>query len=109
MADVVKENVTPTLIENTTMLLGYVNGVARAYEITPNDGYVLHDRLLDEFEEFDEETGEGMGEPIRLRCYEGTRTVGADYDFSANPREFFAVLRSEVDENKDERGDSDVH
>ena len=95
MADVVKENVTPALIENTTMLLGYVNGVARAYEITPNEGYVLHDRLLDEFEQFDEETGEGVGEPIRLGYYSGTRTVGADYDFSANPREFYTVLREE--------------
>ena len=104
MANVVKENVTPTLIENTTMLLGYVNGVARAYEITPNEGYVLHDRLLDEFEEFDEETGEGVGEPIRLRYYSGTRSVGADYDFAVNPREFYAVLRSKVDEKKDEQG-----
>lgn len=98
MADVVKENVTPTLIENTTMLLGCVNGVARAYEITPNEGHVLHDRLLDEFEQFDEETGEGLGAPIRLGYYSGTRTVGADYDFVANPREFFAVLRSECEE-----------
>ena len=30
-------------------------------------------------------------------------------DNLTNPREFFAVLRSEVDENKDGRGDSDVH
>lgn len=97
MANVVKEPVTPTLIENTTMLLGYVNGVARAYEITPNDGYVLHDNLLD-MEATDPENGEPTGEII-LGYYQGMRSVAASYDFVANPREFYAVLRSTVPED----------
>ena len=101
---VIREDLTPTLIENTEMQRILVNGVHKLYGITPCENYVLHDRLLDEFEEFDEETGEGVGEPIRLRYYSGTRSVGADYDFAVNPREFYAVLRSKVDEKKDERG-----
>ena len=93
------------ILENITVSPFYDNGGNHTqWELTPNEGHVLHDRLLDIFEQFDEETGEGLGEPIRLNYYSGTRTVGVDYDFAANPREFYAVLRSKVDEKKDERG-----
>lgn len=93
----VKEPVTPSLIPNTTMVKGVLNGVHKSYEITPIDGYVLHDRLLDEFAEYDE-NGNGIGEPIVLGFYSGTRSVAASYDFTANPREFYAILRTTVPE-----------
>lgn len=89
------EDVTPTLIENTSMKLRLLDGVPKTYWITPNENYVLHDRMLDEFAEYDEE-GNGIGEATRLRYYEGSRTVSVNYDFDTNPREFYAVLRSSV-------------
>lgn len=91
------EDLNPTFIENTTMQKGYMDGVFKIYSITPNEGYVLHDQLLD-FVEIDPENGEPVGEVI-LGYYDGTRTVGANYDFVANPREFYAVLRTTVPED----------
>ena len=87
-----------TFIPNTTTYK-FINssGVHTMYRITPNDGYVLHDRDLDVFENYDE-NGNGIGEPITLGFYAGNRTVSYDYDFVANPREFYAVLESEVPE-----------
>ena len=73
------------------------DGVPTTYAITPVEGYVLHDQLLD-FVEIDPENGEPIGEVI-LGYYEGTRTVSVNYDFVANPREFYAVLRSSVPED----------
>lgn len=93
----IKEPVTPSLIENTEMVKGILNDVHKTYEITPCEGYVLHDKRLDN-EVIDEITGEPTGEVI-LRYYEGTRTVPASYDFVANPWELYAVLRSSVPEN----------
>ena len=66
-----------------------INGVHSQYAITPNKGYVLHDKFLDE-QVIDEETFETTGE-IKLGFYSGTRTVAANYDFAANEREFYAV------------------
>jgi hypothetical protein len=91
------ENVEPTLIENTTMQKRLLDGVHKQYLITANEGYVLHDQLLDH-EVLDPDSGEPTGEII-LRYYQGTRTVAASYDFVANPREFYAVLRSAVPED----------
>ena len=90
------EPVNPTLIANTTMQKRFTDGIHKQYLITPNEGYVLHDQLLDA-PIYDDE-GEPTGEII-LRYYEGTRTVAASYDFVANPRQFYAVLRSTVPED----------
>lgn len=86
------EDVTPTLIPNTTMQKGVVDGVHRNYIIRPVDGYVLHDKGRDWTVE-DEETGE----EIVVRGYtSGQASCGANYDFTANPREFWAELESDV-------------
>lgn len=90
------ENVTPSLIENTTMQKRLLDGVHKQYLITPNENYVLHDTYCDSYAEYDE-NGNGIGEAI-LGFYSGTRTVAASYDFTANPRQFYAVLRTEVPE-----------
>ena len=89
------ELVTPTLIANTTMYK-YINsnGVFSNYRITPNEGYVLHDQKRDWYTEFDE-FGEPIGTPT-LGFTRGTASCEATYDFTANPREFYAVLETNV-------------
>ena len=89
-----------TLIENTTMQK-FINSLGNhtMYRVEPNEGYVLHDKRLDIHEEYDEETGLGIGEPITVRYYAGSRNLPASYDFAANPWEFYAVLRSSVPED----------
>ena len=86
-----------TFIPNTTMDR-FINTSGRhtMYRLTPNEGYALHDRRLDTFEEIDEETGEGIGEPITLRYSAGDITVSVNYDFDTNPWDIYAVLRSSV-------------
>ena len=88
------EDVTPSLIENTTMQKGFSDGVHRVYVITPCEGYVLHDVVLDSYVEYDEE-GNGIGEPI-LGYTPASKRIGANYDFVTNPKEFYAVLASSV-------------
>lgn len=100
------EDVVPSFIENTTMYKKLRDGVHTTYAITPNEGYVLHDNMLDNV--ILDETGEPTGEVI-LRYYQGTRTVAASYDFVTNPREFYAVLRSTVPESDICGGVTDDH
>lgn len=88
------EDVTPTLIANTTMKLRLLDDVAKSYWITPNEGYVLHDKGMDE-EVIDPITNEPTGE-IKLGFRRSTATCAANYDFTTNPREFYAVLESDV-------------
>lgn len=87
------ELVEPTLIENTTTRK-YINssGVFRAYYITPNEGYVLHDNALDWYET-NPETHE---RELKLGYTGGTASCASTYDFEVNPREFYAVLESSV-------------
>ena len=93
-----EEIVNPTLIENTTIKILYLNDAAKAYKITANDGYVLHDNVLDTVV-FDDVTREPTGEVV-LGYSAGTKSCGINYDWDANPREFYAVLRSTVPENQ---------
>ena len=89
------KDIKPTLIENTTMQKMLIDDVFKAYTITPNEDYVLHDKTLDSVEH-NEEIGE---EAVILGFYRGTKTCGANYDFALNSREFYAVLASSVPEN----------
>lgn len=86
------EDVNPTLIENTTMRGVLRDGELRSYSITPNAGYVLHDNARDEIW-YDEDT---MEETLLLGYTRGMATCLANYDFDENPREFYAVLETEV-------------
>ena len=88
------EDITPSLVENTTMQKIFRDGVFVQIGITPCEDYVLHDKNLDGYEDYDE-NGNGIGEVI-LGFYAGTKTVRHDYDFVINPREFYAVLETEV-------------
>lgn len=80
-------NVITNLLENITVTEKLNNGVLVAYDIRANEGYVLHDNMLD-YEDADGNIVLG---------YKGdSRSVPKSYDFTANPREFYAVLESEV-------------
>ena len=101
-------NVT-AVYENTTMQQSVINGVNGGYKISPISGYVLHANNYDaEIEEpiideetglqmTDEETGEPLFEIVKVLGYtRGSATCAADYDFVANPREFYAVPADSV-------------
>lgn len=86
-------DVIPSSIENTTMKKGInENGVHKNYTITPIPGYVLHDKAND-YTMPDPET---MEEVLVLGYARGTVSCGANYDFVANPREFYAVPETDV-------------
>ena len=88
------EDIIPPILENTTMYKVVSNGVHRSTRITPIEGYVLRDNILDR-EVIDPETLMPTGEIIE-GYYNGTRSVGANYDFVENPRQFRAVLSTSV-------------
>lgn len=80
-------NVITTLFENITVTEKLSDGVLISYLIQANEGYVLHDNMLD---------SEDMDGNVILGYYSSYRTVNKNYDFATNPREFYAVLESEV-------------
>lgn len=85
-----------TLIENATMKKVFVNGVHRLYEVTPNEGYVLHDNTYDApvFDENGDETGEII---LGYRTSSATCTVAQlDPENGVNARDFYAVPIDEV-------------
>lgn len=92
METITYEEVTPTLIENTTMLKIFGDGVHRQYRITPNDGYVLHNSFRD-WTYIDPET---MKETFCRGYSAGYSTCAASYDFEKNPHEFYAVPADSV-------------
>lgn len=99
------EDVIPSLIENTTMYKKLRDGVHTTYAITAVDGYVLHDKGRD-WTEINPETGE---EVLKLGYTTGTATCAANYDFTANPREFYAVLENAVPADQIFGGNNNDH
>lgn len=91
---IIYEDIIPPILENTTMQKLIYNGVHRSTRITPVEGYVLRDTELDTAV-IDPETLMPTGEVVE-GYYNGTRSVGANYDFTENPRQFRAVLRESV-------------
>ena len=99
------EDVMPSLIENATMKRCLLNGVHKTYRITPNENYVLHDSRL--ATDIDVE-----GNPIDppLAGYTpATVSVAANYDFTANPFNIYAVLRNTVPEDQIFGGSNNNH
>ena len=88
------ENLNPPIIENTIMQKIISNNVHIGYTITPIDGYVLHDKGMDDVV-YDEETGEPTGE-VMLSYRRSTASCAVNYDFVTNPREFYAVPENSV-------------
>ncbi len=89
MAKFVDTPVIPSLIANTEMTLTTVDGRPSTYNITPASGYVLHDKAYD-YPVIDRDTLEETGEVV-LGYRTSTASCSANYDFEANPREFYAV------------------
>lgn len=92
---------TTPIIENTTMKI-YTNseGVDLTYRIRPIANYVIHDKGRD-YEELDPETFEPVldenGNPVMKQGFtRGEVSCSINYDFDANPREFFTRLENEV-------------
>lgn len=77
------------LIENTQCEAREKDGKVISYLIRPSEGYKLHEITLDEAV-IDEETLEETGE-IRKGFTTSYVTAGADYDFTRNEREIYAV------------------
>ena len=90
--EIVREEVTPTPISNTTVVKVFVNGVHRQCEITPNDGFVLHNNVRD-WKDINLETGEATSYCGYSRS---TSSVSASYDFTENPNELYAVPADSV-------------
>lgn len=87
-----------TLFENTTMYkrIDSATNTLSSYRIYPNEGYVLHSTSYD-IEVFDEETMEPTGEILPgFIPYPAFVQVGYNYDFEANPKQFYAVPQDSV-------------
>lgn len=82
------------IIENTIMQERYNdNGEKVNYTILPAKGYVLHEKSRDEIilDEDGNETGE-----IKKGYTSGLITTLANYDFTENPREIYAVKELKI-------------
>lgn len=83
---IVYEVMTTSLIPNTVMWEGKNEGVLSRYRIQAVDGYVLHDNKRDY-------TENGV---LKLGYTRSLASVMANYDFTANPRELYAVPETDV-------------
>lgn len=92
MPVITREEVIPSPVANATVKKGFVNGVHKTYEIQANSGYVLHDKECDGHD-LDRETMEMIPFAGFTR---GICSERYDYDWDANPREFYCVLESDV-------------
>lgn len=89
---------TTPCYENTVMKeIRNNENVLTGYDIGPVDGYVIHNRALDEYE-YDHETFEEK-ELIRRGFSPSSCSVGSEYDFDTNPDEIYAIKRDAVGEN----------
>ena len=78
-----------SIIKNSIMKERYNdNGEKVNYIISPQKGYLLHEKSRDEA--ILDENGNEMGE-IKKGYTRGIVTVLANYDFKKNPREIYAV------------------
>lgn len=99
------ELMNPSPIENAEVKKRYRDGVHNGYTLKPITGYVMHDKGYDH-NVLDEETMEETGEVI-LGFRTAEASVAANYDFVANPREFYCVLENEMPEGSELFGGGD--
>lgn len=69
------------------------NGDVLNYTIAPANGYLLHEKSRDDI--VTDEHGNETGEVIKGYT-SGLVTVLANYDFTKNPREIYAVKEDEI-------------
>jgi hypothetical protein len=105
---IVYENVEPSLIPNTIMQKGILNGIHKNYHIYPIANYVLHDNAMD-YQDINPET---LEETLKFGYSPSSVYVscGANYDFTPHTvtdengntytaygnRDFFAIPQSDV-------------
>lgn len=96
MATYIREEVIPSYVDNATVkkVIRVEDNRHMRYEITPNDGYVLHDKGYDTIV-YDEETLEPTGEVI-LGYRRTTASCPASYDFDVNENEYYCVPEADV-------------
>ena len=82
------KNIIPSPIENTTIKLMTADGYERGYTIKANTGYKLHDTACDCYFDID---GNELETPIKGFC--NSASCGKNYDFTANPREFYTISK----------------
>lgn len=90
--------------ENTTMQeMRNDDDVVLVYVIAPIEGYALHNVVYDTYDyEYDTDTETESQKVLVSRGYSSnSNSVGANYDFEANPSEIYA-------KKKDELGDGEV-
>lgn len=90
--EITRVEIAPTPIESATVVKAFVNGIHRQYEITPVDGYVLHNNVRD----WIECNGETHEEILRCGYSAGMSSCPANYDFNENPNELYAVPADSV-------------
>lgn len=84
---IIYEVMTTSLIPNTVMWEGKDGDVLKRYRIQAADGYVLHDKNRD----YTDENG-----VLKLGYTTALASMAPNYDFTANPREFYAVPVGDV-------------
>ena len=102
------EDVIPSLIPNTTMQKRLLDGVHRTYIITPDEGFVMHNKSRD-FLDMDPATGEYTLQKLGFSA--APATCAANYDFTpctvtdfdgttytayGTVKEFFTIPRTDV-------------
>lgn len=82
--------------ENTTMReIRNDSNDLTGYDISPIEGYVLHNKILDEYK-YDKNTYEPL-ELISKGYSKSSSSVESDYDFTENPSEIYAVKIKEAE------------
>lgn len=90
---------TQTRFKNTKMIEIQNNANETvAYDISPLDGYALHNVSLDIYE-LDPEN-KNKYKFVSRRYSISSCSVGVDYDFDVNPDEIYAKKIDELDENE---------
>ena len=89
------------MFENTKSEKFYnENGEISTYRITPDDGYVIHNKFRDT-PVIDEESGMETGE-VEKGYTESYIIIQSDYDFEENPYDIYAVDINLIPYNKQE-------
>lgn len=84
-------DVIPTLLENTTMRKRVTDGVDKTYQITPIEGYLLHDSRADDID-YDEE-GNVINVTLRYKSSTSSCTI---VQFNNNTYDIYAVPADSV-------------
>lgn len=98
---VIEGNYVTSHIPNTTMKELLKDGELYKYRIFPVEGYILHDKendtVLEGVEIMNKETGEiEIVNKTILGFVSGSTSCGLNYDFVANHREFYTILREDA-------------